>query len=117
MESLVFIYAAVPRIACKGKCQGSCGPIMATDREREHFESTSRKKFPDAVQIMRNAINNGDPIECPYLNPLGQCDVYQFRPLVCRLWGVVPEMPCPYGCTPERMLSSAEGKRLMKAAE
>ena len=41
----------------------------------------------------------------------GRCSIYDQRPTVCRLWGDVPEMPCPHGCTPT--LSSAQGLMTM----
>ncbi len=113
------IYAAVPRIACKGKCQASCGPIDASLTEREYFEKRSGKPFPEvlnlklelnaALQVMRSR-----NFTCPYLNPVGQCDVYQNRPLICRLWGVAPEMPCPWGCKPERPMTSTEASELLR---
>lgn len=41
----------------------------------------------------------------------GRCASYEDRPMVCRLWGSVPEMPCPHGCKPT--LSTVEGMVLM----
>jgi len=32
---------------------------------------------------------------CPYLKN-GRCSVYEVRPLACRKYGEVPEMPCQY---------------------
>lgn len=116
-ENLELIYAEVPKIACKGKCQHSCGPIMASAREAEYFESKSGKKFPDPIKIMETTLATGAAMECPYLNPLGQCDVYRSRPLICRLWGVVPAMRCPHGCVPERMLTEEESRGLLRRAE
>ncbi len=114
--TIPLVHIQIPRINCKGKCQSSCGPIMASERERHYFESQSGKKFPDAEKLITNSITTGEPLECPYLSPLGQCDVYQFRPTICRLWGNVEGMPCPWGCNPSP-LSDVEGRRLLDAAE
>jgi hypothetical protein len=111
-EPFALIYAAVPRIACQGKCQGACGPIAASRREMRHFEKQTGERFPDAVAILKS----GD-LSCPLLNPIGQCSVYRDRPLICRLWGVVEAMPCRFGCVPERMLSETESRALLKLAE
>lgn len=114
------IYAAVPRIACKGKCQGSCGPIAVSARERAYFEGQTGKAFPDALKILNAAVREGSPLECPYLNLIGQCDVYQNRPLICRLWGVIGDveaMRCPYGCVADRLLTDAEAQNLLEQAE
>src|SRR5882724_110718 len=100
-ENIALVYALVPKIACKGKCVEACGPISASPREREFFERNSGKKFPDAVKMLKEK-----QLDCPHLDPLGRCTVYEFRPLVCRLFGVVPEMPCPFGCVAESLLTS-----------
>lgn len=47
----------------------------------------------------------------------GRCSVYDVRPMVCRLWGLVPSMRCPYGCKPEGgYLSEREGMRMLLEA-
>jgi Fe-S-cluster containining protein len=43
----------------------------------------------------------------------GRCLGYEARPLVCRLFGVVPKMKCPWGCEPERWLTDEEGWALL----
>ena len=53
---------------------------------------------------------------CSMLAPNGRCTVYSLRPLVCRMWGVVRAMPCPWGCEPERWLTDREAMKLMAAA-
>lgn len=104
------IYAAIPRIACKGKCQQYCGPITAYPREAEHFEKMTGKEFPDAFKVITSKTKT-----CPLLDPLGRCSVYQNRPIICRLWGVVPRMACPHGCVAERMLTEEESRALLDA--
>lgn len=109
--SLSLIYAAVPKIACKGKCQGSCGPILASDFEVRRFEEKTGRPFPDALVVLKADVN------CPYLSPVGSCEVYQYRPLICRLWGVTPAMPCPHGCVPERVLTEEQSRELLSQAD
>jgi hypothetical protein len=47
-----------------------------------------------------------------------RCRVYEIRPMICRLWGLVKGMPCPYGCRPDGgLLLDSEGKRLLQEAE
>ncbi len=76
------IYARVPHIACKGLCAESCGPIQMSKLEHEILGE------PPAAMT------------CTLL-VAGRCSRYEDRPLICRLWGVVPEMPCQFGCQPE----------------
>lgn len=40
---------------------------------------------------------------CPHLGANG-CQVYAERPLICRLFGTTPQLPCPNGKGPAAML-------------
>lgn len=51
-------------------------------------------------------------IYCLYISDDGSV-IYSDRPIMCRLFGVVPEMVCPMGCKPTKMLSSKKGKKLL----
>jgi len=42
-------------------------------------------------------------LNCVHLGPHG-CEVYHERPLICRLFGTTPRMPCPNGRRPEQMI-------------
>jgi len=44
--------------------------------------------------------------QCPYLGECG-CQVYSERPLICRLFGTTPRMPCPNGKRPVEMIAPA----------
>lgn len=45
--------------------------------------------------------------ECSMMDN-GRCAVYDIRPMICRLWGLSEDMPCPYGCVPEGGLLPVE---------
>jgi uncharacterized protein len=79
LKAIDRIYARLPTIACRGKCQESCGPIYMS-------------------------------LRCPMLcRESGKCRVYDIRPVICRLWGLVESMLCPWGCRPARVLTDREG--------
>lgn len=42
-------------------------------------------------------------LSCPHLGEHG-CQVYAERPLICRLFGTTPHLPCPNGKRPEVMI-------------
>jgi hypothetical protein len=44
-------------------------------------------------------------LNCPYLGKNG-CEVYEERPLICRLFGTTPKLACPHGKRPEVMIAS-----------
>jgi Fe-S-cluster containining protein len=119
-EQLEALYATIPKVECQRKCQGACGPILLTRIEKAFLEQKVGYLEANAnVQIAPRflaAFTVGDvegllpdaKLRCRVLVPqTGHCRGYQFRPLVCRLWGVVDEAPlrCPFGCVPERWLT------------
>lgn len=117
--SLEDAYAALPRIECKGLCAKSCHYTMFTPTELARAEQAAGRKLPiDAVLDEHGghwATLTGDKKgRCPLLR-LGRCTTYEARPLLCRLYGLVPSMRCPYGCEPERWLTDAEGHELLAA--
>jgi len=42
-------------------------------------------------------------LSCPHLDTKG-CSVYLERPLICRLFGTTPRLPCPHGRRPDEMI-------------
>ena len=105
MTSLDTIYARVPRIRCKGKCQQACGPIAMTAAEFSRLAAAAGRE-PSC----------GPDLACSLLDARGRCSGYEARPLICRLWGVVKRMRCPHGCEPERWLSEDEAAELLRQA-
>lgn len=106
-KALDELYAMVPAMkGCKGLCQRSCGPVPATPVEVERMERRSGKKFG----------HREDDLTCHMLSAVGRCTVYGDRPMVCRLWGAVETMRCPWGCEPERLLTADEGRQLLGAS-
>lgn len=115
--SLEQIYAQIPEIKCRGKCQASCGPIGMSPAEAEIVGKVSagsiRFRAYDEMVMVENF--DRQTMRCPALQN-GRCSIYAHRPLICRLWGVVKKMRCPHGCRPKRWLSDAEARTLLDAA-
>lgn len=94
---LAALYARIPRIPdCDGRCWRSCGPIDMSDRERQRIRRAGFRITP-----WQDARAWEDTFYCEALTGDKQCAVYEMRPLVCRLWGTVEGMKCPFGCVPE----------------
>ena len=55
---------------------------------------------------------------CPMLKH-GRCSVHDIRPTICRLFGLMddPRMRCPFGCVPDRLMSTEEGYVWLEAVE
>ena len=105
LSALHVLYRQMPALACQGLCTEACGPL-----------GLSQLEF---VQIQRATplrLAEGKTTACPLLKR-GRCTVYATRPMLCRLWGVVENMPCVWGCRPERYLTVDEADELMREAE
>lgn len=129
-EALAAVYARIPAIDCKGLCARSCGPVIAELAEAEatggEYEVISRAEVNTlgGRQPLGAGDGEGDvaflavdrKLRCKLLDlRTSRCTVYENRPGVCRLWGVVRSMPCHMGCEPERWLTHEEGHEILDA--
>ena len=106
-------YARVPVLACQGHCYTSCGMIECSDRERDRIAQAG-VTLPTLAEF-RAMDREGVTVVCPALSPTGRCTVYAIRPMLCRLWGAVENMPCVYGCQPVTggLLAELDGFELL----
>ena len=80
----------IPSFACVPGCHDCCGPVTASSEEMARLPMKSDAEH-DAALAEYN---------CVHLGPQG-CTVYDQRPLICRLFGTTPNLPCPRGQGPE----------------
>lgn len=108
-QALRDLYAELPRMTCQGLCADSCASFGMTVLEQRVIRNTTGRELP---------LTHAGSL-CPALTMLRQCSIYEVRPMVCRLWGMVPAMRCDYGCTPEGgFLTDAQAYEfLARAAE
>lgn len=101
------LYAAIPAMRCRGLCaEVACGSVAMIEHERERIQARHGVHIADGMH----------PQGCPALTAHGNCSVYDDRPMVCRVWGSVPMMSCPYGCQPDGgQLTDLQGAELTSA--
>ncbi|HHM9105863.1 TPA: YkgJ family cysteine cluster protein [Pseudomonas aeruginosa] len=80
----------IPGFTCKPGCHDCCGPVTASSEEMARLPVKSEAEH-DAALAEWN---------CVHLGPNG-CEAYEERPLICRLFGTTPNLPCPEGRGPE----------------
>lgn len=113
------ILDTLPTLKCKRKCQLSCGPVHPSPLEmsiiRDFLKGKELKRFKNFadkdVQLhleMRHKDFYDGCVKCPYLGKQGLCEIYDVRPLICRVWGMWKKMRCQWGCRPSRWLSDDE---------
>lgn len=86
-----YLRRQIPRFDCVPGCHDCCGPVTASAEELARLPAKS-----DAAHEAALAEYN-----CVYLGANG-CEVYAQRPLICRLFGTTPSLPCPRGRGPEQ---------------
>lgn len=120
------LYDRIPAVACKGHCgrerhNSCCGPIGCTLVEAELLEGYLGITSEWIVDLKGAVMMDFDKMPfgriCPHLGLDGRCKSYPVRPLICRLWGTVPRMKCPWGCQPERWLTDVEAGALLAEAD
>lgn len=105
MAQLDALYRELPTIPCQRKCQDACGPIFM-----------SRVEWQRITRRLGYTPHGTDDLVCPMLQQ-GLCSVYHIRPMICRLWGLVETLRCPWGCEPTRVLTHEEGLVLIARAD
>jgi Fe-S-cluster containining protein len=85
----------IPSFECVEGCHDCCGPVTTSSEEMS--------RLPVKTDAEHEAALND--FNCVHLGPKG-CTVYAQRPLICRLFGTTPRMPCPNDRRPEVMIDS-----------
>ena len=96
------LYAQLPDLKCKRKCQQACGPILM-----------SKLEWGRITEFLGYEPAPREDLTCPMLSMMGNCTVYKVRPAICRLYGMVRMMQCPHGCVPERWVENSEARELL----
>ena len=89
----------IPRFACVPGCHDCCGPVTASSEELARLPVKSDAEHEAALA----------EYNCVHLGPQG-CTVYDQRPLICRLFGTTPTLPCPNGRRPVEMIHPSAEK-------
>jgi Fe-S-cluster containining protein len=120
------LYNRLPKLSCQGLCWESCGVIPLHKDElvqiRRHVEVRPRDvghpgAMGDGLRQYKTdyvVLRKKGKLTCPLLDGQRRCRAYDWRPLICRLFGLVEKMRCPHGCTPERFLSENEAYDLVE---
>lgn len=96
-KTIKYLRKQIPTFKCKEGCTDCCGPVVFSRWEWE--------------QIKDQKLATG--VHCPYASENG-CEIYEQRPIICRLMGTVPKLKCLHGCGPKKMLSKKKELEIMK---
>lgn len=85
-----YLRTEIPSFACVPGCHDCCGPVTASSEEMARLPVKSDAEHAAALAEWN----------CVHLGANG-CQVYDQRPLICRLFGTTPSLPCPQGRGPQ----------------
>ena len=94
------IRAGIPNFACKEGCHDCCGPVNFSKEELSRIE--------------KRPFLNFDSLKCQYVGKNG-CEIYEERPIMCRLFGAVEDLRCPHGCGPKVLMKAEEAREILSA--
>lgn len=95
-QKIRFFRRQIPAFECEPGCHDCCGPVTASSEEMARLPVKSAAAHAAALA----------ELNCPHLGEHG-CEVYLERPLICRLFGTTPQLPCPRGRRPETPVAPA----------
>ncbi|MFH1102096.1 MAG: YkgJ family cysteine cluster protein [Methanobacteriota archaeon] len=91
LDRLQQIYAQIPDCECV-HCHQCCGPIAWFKPEELLIRDFLNKQGMEYVVWTTEEFTQHNN-RCPYLKQ-DRCSIYPVRPIVCRLQGIIPQLPC-----------------------
>lgn len=108
----------IPSFDCEPGCHACCGIVPFSTKERDLVAAIRPMEqwepFMDGSWVPTASLAT---FSCPFLTASG-CGIYEIRPMVCRLFGAVdhPQMKCPKGCGPAKLIPDSESRKLLARA-
>lgn len=93
LEELEKIYSLIPDFQCR-HCHECEGPIIWFKPEEIMIRDYLEKHRLEYIQWSKEEFER-HKWKCPYLQD-DRCSIYPVRPIVCRLQGNIPELPCRF---------------------
>jgi Fe-S-cluster containining protein len=108
------LYERIPEhaLTCRGLCHDSCGTIAFSQAEARHI-AYRHGSPPMANGFTRGGFRESDDIMCDKLTPTKRCSIYEDRPMICRVYGLLRRMRCPHGCVPSEWMSDDDVVNLL----
>jgi len=109
---LVSLYKNIPDVECKGLCHESCTLIPVSKIERKRIREHTKLTFDSVLKNFDNLCKTGEVSSCKALKDQ-RCSIYNLRPAICRGFGVVESLECPFGCEPINKLSKTQFNKIL----
>lgn len=114
LKRLDELYDKIPNVDCKGLCYCACTQVPAAKIEINRTKKILRKKIFISNEELRKIKQKEAEKPCYALCMATlKCNIYDIRPAICRLYGAVKKLKCPFGCEPDRYLTDKEALDIM----
>lgn len=82
---------------CKSGCKSECcGNIPLSKSVIKHNRKRLQRRY-ESIELDNGLIH---PVtkdgRCIFLNKQSQCEIYKERPFICKIYGTIIELQCPY---------------------
>ncbi len=77
---------------CKAEC---CGIVPIPIQKYNIFKRKIKKKIIDTMKYENHIVLITKDGSCAFLNN-NECSIYDNRPIICKLYGTIEKLPCPY---------------------
>jgi len=94
------LYARIPKFECRRGCSECCVHPIWSRAEWDRLPESRRE--------------NKASLMCQYSCADGKCEVYERRPLTCRLFGSTERLSCPY-TGPDKLLTRGEEDAILRS--
>jgi uncharacterized protein len=117
LRALRNLYDLLPKadIPCVEGCSQCCGPVPTTRQELRR--APNLLGYANQVEIFENSNPYAWCGTCPYvIKHGGGCAIYDDRPFMCRLFGLVadePQLRCPHGLRTTTPITPARAQQLL----
>jgi len=107
-------------IPCPKNCGKCCAPIPFPNsflvKHRDKLQQDSSQRFKHKVRGTSEQlwVIITPNLKCPFWNPEIGCAVYDDRPDICRKFGEVEKLPCPYFRMDGTRRTEDETKEILK---
>ena len=78
--------------SCNAEC---CGIVPMPIQKYNIFKRKIKKKIIDNMRLGNNIVLITKDGSCAFLNN-NKCSIYDNRPMICKLYGTIEKLQCPY---------------------
>lgn len=78
---------------CNAAC---CGIVHMPIQTYNIFKRKIKKRIIDTMKFKGHIVLMTEDVSCVFLDNYHKCLIYEHRPKLCKLYGTIEELQCPY---------------------